>query len=110
MMMKNKIMFERYLGNLVDRIYKILPLYEEQNEGLFKYIQSLVFELNGFHYVVNNGLSYHYLSLMATLESLSDESLLSDKENKEEVKREVFKCIDITKKIKKHSIGQSSDK
>ena len=44
---RNKI--HLYLdSNIVDGIYKILPLYEENNVGLEKYISSLLIELYGF--------------------------------------------------------------
>ncbi|ARF70770.1 hypothetical protein B7C51_25200 (plasmid) [Paenibacillus larvae subsp. pulvifaciens] len=88
-----------YLKSLIDRVYKILPLYEEQNEGLFTYIQSLIYELNGFKWIRESGIVAEYYSLLATLESLSDDAICFSKENECVIKREVFKCITIIKKI-----------
>jgi lipid II:glycine glycyltransferase (peptidoglycan interpeptide bridge formation enzyme) len=109
MINKSDILFKEYISNLVDRIYKILPLYEEQNEGLFKNIQSLIYELNGLTHVIEGCLDSEYLTLLATLESLSDDALVMD-DNKEVVRREVFKCINIVKKIGEKAIDESGDR
>jgi hypothetical protein len=100
--------FSSYTVLLIDRIYKILPLFEEKNDGLFRYIQSLIYELNGMFYVVNSlQLNAEYLSLLATLESISDDSMFFEN-SKEPIKREVFRCIDIVKRIEKSSNEISS--
>lgn len=92
-------MFQIYLKSLVDKIYKILPLYEEENEGLFAYLQSLVYELNGTLWAIDElQKNAEYISLIATLESLSDDSVFFDN-NHSTIKREVFKCINIVKKM-----------
>jgi hypothetical protein len=102
MISKNDKLFNEYLHKLVDKIYKILCLYEEGNEGLTKNIHSLIFELNGLTHVVKNMLSADYIVLLATLESLYDEALIADKQDDDSYnlfRREVFKCISIVKKI-----------
>jgi hypothetical protein len=102
---ENSTLFVTYKKGLIDRVYKILPLYEESNEGLFANIQSLIYELHGLLRVVDSlNHNYNYLSLIATLESLSDDSLFFEIE-KEFVKREVFKCIDLIKKMDKSTDG-----
>jgi hypothetical protein len=101
MITQTSVLFSTYKRALVDRVYKILPLYEESNDGLFANIQSLVYELHGLLNVIESlNHNANYLSLIATLESLSDDSLFFDLE-KEVVKREVFKCIDLIKKMDK---------
>lgn len=101
----NSKLFTAYKKSLVDRVYKILPLYEESNSGLFANIQSLVYELHGLLNVVEYlDENANFLSLIATLESLSDDSLFFELE-KETVKREVFKCIDLIKKMDKSTDG-----
>lgn len=95
------LIFSNYTLLLIDRIYKILPLFEEKNEGLFRYIQSLIYELDGlFHVIVSLKSNAEYLSLVATLEALSDDLIVFSSE-KDIVKREVFRCIDIVKRIEK---------
>lgn len=94
----NPIIFS-YLETLKNRLFKIIPLFEENNEGIYKYIDSLLFELYGMIYVVegfeDNSM---FLSLIATLESLLDESLVAEY-NIPLIRREVFKCLSIIKKI-----------
>lgn len=94
-------LFSNYSSALVDRTYKILPLFEEKNEGLFAYVQSLIFELHGIYWVVESIQSDgDYLILLATLESISDYAMFCDMEDHAVIKREVFKCLDIVKRIK----------
>lgn len=87
-----------YLNLSVNSIFKILPLYEEENDGIGTYIESLLFELYGLDKVININQSGEYISLLSTLESIKDEV---DKEHstKKVVKREVFKCINIIKNM-----------
>ena len=92
---RNKI--HLYLdSNIVDGIYKILPLYEENSVGLEKYISSLLIELYGFDNVFKTD-EIGYVSLLATLEGIKIEACKKD--NKRTVKREVFKCMEIVKKL-----------
>jgi hypothetical protein len=109
-MNKNSKLFKEYVEKLIDRTYKILPLYEEENEGLSKNIQSLLFELNGLPYVVDGVLDSDYIILLATLESIYDETIVhtNDEEAHSLIKREVFKCVNIVKKIGE-SITESGD-
>lgn len=96
---ENSILFSSYKNALVNKVYKILPLYEENNIGLFANIQSLIFELHGILIVIHSlNSNANFLSLIAILESLSDDSLFFDLDH-ETVKREVFKCLDLVKKM-----------
>jgi hypothetical protein len=92
---------QSYYETLKNRIFKILPLYEEENIGVSKYIHSLLFELGGVENLIEelNG-DVEFISLLATLESLYDESLIG-RNNCPLVKREVFKCINIIERIQK---------
>lgn len=99
MINQNNPMFFSYLETLKNRLFKIIPLFEENNEGIYKYIDSLLFELSGMIYVVkelkNNSM---FLSIIATLESLLDESLAGEY-NISLVRREVFRCLNIVEKL-----------
>lgn len=86
-----------YLDNmLIDNIYKILPLYEEENIGIEKYVSSLLIELYGFEKMFDIE-EVGYVSLLANLEGIKIE--ISKSSNKKVVKREVFRCMDIVKKL-----------
>lgn len=88
----------RYLGSTIDNIFKILPLYEEDNKTLDSYIESLILELRGFVSEYGSVGVVGYISVVSTLEGIR--SMASEKGNQPRVKREVFKCIDTVKKIK----------
>ena len=89
-------MLKRYLRNLVNRFFKILPLKENNEESLDTYIRSLQAELIGCYDLV---VLLHddplYLSLLAILQYLID---CPDCEV-EIVKREVFGAISICNKL-----------
>lgn len=92
--------FRDYISVLANKkIYKILPLYEEKNKGVSKYVDSLLLELKGLGKVFEMlDANADYITLLATFEALSDECFNFDASN-EVVKREVFKCITVTKRI-----------
>lgn len=103
MITKQDKLFKEYINKLTDRTFKILPLFEENNVGLTLYIKSLIFELNGLPHVINdlNNLDSEYISLLATLESLYDEAVLNNDDEKTHslIRREVFKSMNIVKLI-----------
>lgn len=87
-----------YLNSLVNNVFKILPLYEEQNVGITKYVDSLLFELYGLEDVVMIKHSYEYYSILATLKSVNKEIEKPDS-SKPIIKREIFKCINVIKNM-----------
>lgn len=96
---KSSRLFNSYLDNLVDRTFKILPLHEESNDGVYRYIQSLSYELFGLQGVIKDlDVDADYIILLATFEVLSDE-VLSFAESAL-IKREVFKAINIIKRMR----------
>lgn len=101
-MKMDKELFNQYFIGLIDQVYKILPLYEEENEGLAKFINSLIYELEGLYelheVVIKDNIGYDFISLMSILEHLSEDAYFRDQE-KEVIKREVFKAIGIIKKM-----------
>lgn len=102
-------MFKVYLSSLVDKTFKILPLHEEKNKGLEKYIQSLMFEMFGLQkIVIDLDVDSDFVSLVATLEALSQSDLVNCKSDF--VKREVFKCINIIKRIQGKVLAVGEDK
>ncbi|GIN66341.1 hypothetical protein J41TS2_17620 [Bacillus sonorensis] len=102
-MIDNNKKLEMYLNTVVNSVFKILPLYEEKNEGIEIYIDSLLFELYGLGEVVAIKHSYEYISLLSTLESVR--KVVHKNDSKKIIKREVFKCINIVKNM----IGKLSE-
>jgi hypothetical protein len=93
-------LFKNYLKCLIGKIYKILPMYEQNDTNLKKYLESFQIEIIGNIDLINK-LKYdgNFLVLLGTLEYFVNNEI--DKNNGKEIyKREIFKCIDIIKKIK----------
>ncbi|WP_437261280.1 hypothetical protein [Bacillus thuringiensis] len=100
MLVQNNKSYIKYCDTLVDKVYKILPLYEEENVGLVSNVRSLVIESYGLQGVVQEvGCDSDYVTLLATLEGMS-RLLSEDKLSHQDMKREVFKCINLVKKMK----------
>ncbi len=97
-MIKNKSRLPIYFDSLINSVFKILPLYEEENIGVETYIESLLFELYGLEKVIDIRDSHEYISLLSTLESVKEEVVKSGSE-KRVIKREIFKCIGIVKSV-----------
>jgi hypothetical protein len=95
-MISNNERLVGYLDTLINSVFKVLPLYEENNEGVDTYVESLIFELYGLENVVNMESSSEYISLLSTLESIKKEVAKTNSEKKI-IKREVFKSINIIK-------------
>lgn len=101
MINRDSALFDNYLEVSKGRIYKILPLLEEENEGLYHYIDSLLFEIYGLQYVINGVRnSSYYLSLLCTLESILDEVLVKEKDIKF-IRSEIFRLIGTVEKLQK---------
>lgn len=97
--MKDKSnILKNYFDSLVNNIFKILPLYEEKNQGVSTYVDSLLFEINGLEDLIDIEVSSEYISLINTLKSIKKEIDSNSSEHKV-IKREVFKSIGILKNI-----------
>lgn len=96
--MHDKI-YHIYIKTLIPKTYKVLPLYEEKNDGLPRYVASLILEIKGVLYHVEEYEDLQELvSLIAILESIYDISLFEDTLT-EDMKSEVFKCLSIVKRL-----------
>jgi len=94
-------LFDSYLEITKNRIFKILPLLEDKNEGLYHYIDSLLFEIYGLQYVINGVKdSHNYLSLLCTLESILDEVIVRERDLKF-IRSEIFRSIGTVEKLQK---------
>lgn len=90
-------MVSQYLESLVGRFYKILPLKEDGEPSLVKYMESLQREMLGCTWIFPE-IKYDelFLSLISTLQYLINIDC-----EVEIVKCEVFKAIGICKKLNK---------
>lgn len=88
----------KYLQLVINKIFKILPLYEENNETLEVYIESLILEVKGFIAVYGSVGVTEYISVVSTLEGIQKK--VQEEGNQPTVKREVFKTIDTVNKIR----------
>lgn len=80
-----------YFKALINRIFKILPLRQEHILTLDRYVDNLIMELGGGEVILlNQGI---YIELINNLEVFHELVEVRD------IKRQVFKCIDICKKI-----------
>lgn len=85
-----------YLRNLVDRFFKILPLWEEGEETLPAYLDSMLIELSGFRSMMFALHHDHdFVTLIAIIQYLIDNPETPSKT----VRREVFRAISICNKL-----------
>lgn len=85
------------LTDMVNQFYKILPLYESKSPTLHQYMEGFMRELLGMKSLIkaldNDGL---YMTLLGTLQYLIDNEC-----EVRVVKADVFKAINIVKKLQK---------
>lgn len=81
-----------YLTQLVNGVFKILPLHEEESETVKDYIESLQREVIGFYSLTDEP---RFLKIVSTLEYLAQGEY-----SHSTCKREVFKCIHILEEIR----------
>ena len=87
----------KYVRSLVDRFFKILPLWETKEESLPPYLESHLLHhkrFNGLKYVLNDYRAY--VSLLAILQYLID----NPETSVHTVKREVFRALSICNKLR----------
>lgn len=101
MINQSSIFYVSYLTGLKSKIFKILPLFEEENHEVFIYIDSLCMELYGQQYVFEDLVAGDwYISTLGTLEAFLAGKVYFDKTHI--VKREVLKiCNNIDKELGK---------
>jgi len=86
------------LERLVGKVYKILPMREENCDTLDEYIENLLRELVSQRRLIDN-LKHQsdLLSLISTLESVKDNSINDEKF--QEFRSDVLKSLNIIKKM-----------
>lgn len=110
--------YKEYLHGLIPSIWKLLPLYEEKNEYILDFIDSLLnFELYGVCEAIEDlPKNLWYTKVVATLEGIEkqlqgdfiDSSCIK---NHKKFKREVFKMVGlVNKQLKQLEEGEEHGK
>lgn len=94
-MIPNELML-RYLERTVGRLYKILPMKEANEETIHKYLDGLLSELIGIELLEQFTEQPYYVSILGVVSYLSEHI---DSCSNKKVKREVFRAIDLCKKL-----------
>lgn len=87
----NEVLVE-YFQNLINKIFKLLPLHEENVQTLDTYLYSLLCELAGGNRLIID--DKYFIELLNNLENLQD-----IKNEYKIYRSQIFKCINICKKI-----------
>lgn len=101
--MGNKNEYKAYLTDLKNRIFKILPLCEEENSEVIKHIESTIFEVRGLFAIIPSAKdsiwNIRTISVLSgMIENYSVEQLHSEKIYKKVVRREVFNLLSVIDK------------
>lgn len=99
-MIYNNKMLLAYLNGLVGNVFKIIPLYEEENIGIKTYVESLLKGLFELEEVIHIECHFEYITLLNTLKSVETELSKLDSEH-HIVRRESLKSIDIIKNMRR---------
>lgn len=92
----------RYMGGLVNRFFKILPIKEEGEPTLKQYMQSLQREMLGCQsLIIMLKDDDRYMSLLSILQYLIDHDT-----NIKTTKMEVFRAINILRQLQKKYGGK----
>lgn len=92
------VMCYNFLSRLIDKLFKIMPLKECHSETVENYITDLIFELSGNAEIFNiSNYNPKVLDIICILESIKNEDM-----SHAEYRRNIFKCISITKQLKEH--------
>lgn len=91
--------YKLYLSNLIDSVFKILPLYEDKNEFLDEYVESLLqFNLSNARELTEDFEVSWYIETVTTLTNLKENLKNNSDLTHKKVKREVFKLTNLIHK------------
>lgn len=97
-MIENNQRLASHLKGEVGNIFKVLPLFEEGNVGVFTYIDSLLKSLFELDSVIKMEYSNDYINILTAIKSAKSEMEQEQSKHKI-VRREILKSIDILKKL-----------
>jgi len=87
-----------HLQTIQGKIFKLLPLFQSKNDGLTRYIDSLIREFKGLQYYLNETQRSMMISISSFLEVMYDDSLEPNPDISR-IKREVFGLTNLMDKI-----------
>jgi hypothetical protein len=90
----------RYFEKTIGKIYKILPLFEEDKDWQ-SYVNSFVIELNGFNDFINTNVEM--------IELISNINGLNQIVDKKELRKIIFTSINLVKKIESQMVEKVAD-
>lgn len=86
----------KYINSMVGRFYKILPMWESGDQTVKMYIASLINELSGSVWLIETlRLDSEYMTMISILRWMIE----LDREDIDDLRREVFHLISICKRI-----------
>jgi len=88
----------KHVEKLKNKVFKILPLFQSENVGLTRYIDSLIYELEGLRNRLNEEQESMMITIISVLEHMYDDSL-SPSPDIDIIKREVFSNISLIEKM-----------
>lgn len=86
----------QYFDRMVGRLYKILPLKETGEDTIHDYLESLMVEMTGADILAGLSDQPYYVSIVSIVAYLNRRI---DRCDTRKVKREVFKAINLCKKL-----------
>lgn len=92
---------KKHIETVTGKIWKILPLFEDKNEGVGVYIDSLIYELEGLSNRLNEQQNSMLQSITDVLRRLGEESVVPEPDLKV-IRREVLGCTSLFNKMFKH--------
>lgn len=107
----NKQSYLNYLNDLTGRLFKILPLCEEKNTYIDKYLDSLIVELRGLFKAcpeLVDSDSAWYVKVLSTLYTFHDDFTIAELHSQEGIQRvrqHVFNMIRLVNKEKEEKDG-----
>lgn len=96
----------QYFDRMIGRLYKILPLKESGEGTIHDYLESLVIEMTGADILIGLSDQSYYVSIASIVAYLNKH--IDECETKK-VKREVFKAINLCKKLRSFYQGGVCD-
>ena len=101
MITRDSIIVENYFSVAKNRVFKILPLIEEGNKGVNHYIESLLFELSGLQYAVENVRdSDYYMELVNGLNAILHERVVQTKDFRF-IRSEILRMVNLVEKLER---------
>lgn len=89
---------DKHYKRLQGKIFKVFMFFDEGNDGLTTYISSLIRELRGLDYYLNDDQHSVLATILSLLEIIYDDSLAPNPDLKI-VRRDWLNCMSLIEKI-----------